>query len=89
MKKRPLPKIVFALSLVTPVFWGLGMQMDVYRFAVVGAIFELLWLPMIGSVYGLPLLCLLLWIKEKWSLKSLYFYSLLIATTSLVYILSL
>ena len=41
-----LSKIVFLLSLITFVYWLLGNSIAIYKYAVVGALFEILWLPM-------------------------------------------
>ena len=71
-------KAIFILSLGVSAFWLLANLVDVYRFALTGAIFELLWLPMIAMLFGLPLLSLFLWFKEKFSIKSHYLHSLLV-----------
>ena len=70
--------IILFLSLLTLVFWYGGNLIDVYHFAIVGALFEILSLPMILLVFALPFLSLFFWRKEKLSVKSLYLYSFLI-----------
>ncbi|MFT6166382.1 MAG: hypothetical protein ACJAV5_000489 [Vicingaceae bacterium] len=47
--------IVFILSVLASAFWIMGQLVNVYHFAVVGAIFEILWLPMIGLLFTLPI----------------------------------
>lgn len=76
-------KVVFILSLFVSGFWWLVQFVDVYRFAVVGAIFELLWLPSVAMLYGLPVISLILLIKEKLNIRSLYIYSILIAAATI------
>lgn len=41
-----LSKIIFLSSLITFVYWLLGNLIPIYKYAVVGALFEILWLPM-------------------------------------------
>jgi hypothetical protein len=79
-----LSKIVFLLSLITFVYWLLGNSIAIYKYAVVGALIEILWLPMILLLFLLPLFCFFFWMKEKWSLKSLFLYSFLIGIATVV-----
>lgn len=88
IKKSKTPKIVFALSVLTSIYWCIGQLVDVYYFAVVGAIFEIMWLPMITSIFVLPILCLVYLAKEKFSLKSLHLYSFLILLATILLIVS-
>jgi hypothetical protein len=85
--KSKTSKIVFTLSLLTSVFWFLGQLVNVYYSAIVGAIFEILWLPMIALLFILPILSLIYWVKEKFNLKSLYLYSLLIILATVLYMI--
>ncbi len=80
------PRLVLILSVITAVFWYIGQSFNVYYFAVVGAVFEILWLPMIASLIILPILSLFYLIKEKFNLTSLYLYSFLILIATILYI---
>lgn len=77
-------KIVFLLSIFIFIYWCLEQIINVYRFALVGAIFELLWLFMLVGLFGLPILCMIYWVKEKFNLRSLYLYSLIITVTTIL-----
>lgn len=87
INKLNTPKIVFILSVLTSVFWCLGQLVNVYYFAVVGAIFEIAWLPMIALLIILPILSLISLIKEKFNLKSLYLYSFLIVIATVLFMI--
>jgi hypothetical protein len=52
-------KIVFILSIIVSGFWWLGQVINVYNIALVGAIFELLWLPMLAMLFTLPIISLI------------------------------
>ncbi len=71
-------KIVFALSVLVSVFWYIGQTVDVYRFSFVGVFFEILWLPMVVMFFLLPVISIYFLCKERFSIKSLYLYSILI-----------
>ena len=81
-------KIVFILSIFVSVFWFLTYVLDVYHFAITGAVFELLWLPMIIMIFVLPVFSVVQLIKEKFSLKSLYLYSLVIIALLVLFMIS-
>ena len=82
--------VVFVLSLIVTLFWLLGNLFDVYQFAVTGALFEILWLPVLALMFILPIIALILFIKDKYSFKSLNLYSLLLVVgTAMVMILCL
>jgi len=80
-------KIVFVSCILTSGFWFLGQFVNVYHFAVVGVFFEIIWLPMIALLFILPIFSFIYWIKEKFSTKSLYLYSFIIALTTLLYMI--
>jgi len=76
------------LSLLTSILWCLGQIIDVYRFAAVGAIFEIIWLPMMLLLVLLPIISFFHLAKEKFNPKSLYLYSfVIIIATGLITIL--
>ncbi len=76
--KNTLSKIVFCLSVFVTAFWILSQLIDVYKIVLVGALFEILWLPMLALLFCLPLISIYHFIKEKYNFKSLYFFLFLI-----------
>jgi hypothetical protein len=78
-------KIVFILSIIASGFWWFGQVVNVYNIALVGAIFELLWLPMLAMLFTLPIISLIWLVKEKFNIKSLYIYSMLIIFTTILF----
>ena len=90
LSNKKVSVVVFALSLLVTLFWLLGNLFDVYQFAITGALFEILWLPVLALTFILPLVALVLFIQDKFSFKSLNLYSfLLVIGTALVMILCL
>jgi FlaA1/EpsC-like NDP-sugar epimerase len=87
MHHSKTPLIVLLFSIVTAVFWCFGQYVNVYRFAAVGAIFELVWLPMIALLFILSILSFVNLIKERFSPKSLYLYSFLVLLATVLFLL--
>jgi len=83
-KNSTLSKILFILSIIVFMFWLLGQVIDVYRFALVGAIFELLWLLMLLMLFVLPIISLIFLIKGKFSFRSLFLYTIIIAISNIL-----
>ncbi len=63
------PSIVFKVSIAVCGFWILSQLVNVYRFAVVGALFEILWLPMIVLLHALPMVSFIYLIKDRFQLR--------------------
>jgi hypothetical protein len=80
--------IALALSIIIPLTWYLGKSIDVYQFKLVGAFFEIIWLPMFAILFALPVISFVFWLKNKFSLRSLYFYSLLLSVISILLIVT-
>jgi len=76
-------KLFFILSIGLLLFWLPGLVTDVYHFAFVGAVYEILWLPMLAMLIALPALSFIFWAREKFSARSFYFYSLLIVIATI------
>jgi len=68
-------KALFILSIITVLFWLAGKSLNIYSIAFFGAVFELLWLPMIIAVFIGPVLSIILFVKDKYNPKSLAFYT--------------
>ncbi len=83
---KQLDKIVFALSVFVCVFWITAQQFNVYKFAVVGAIFELLSLPILVLFIVLQTVSIVFLVKQKFSFKSLYLYSFLLLFWTFLYL---
>ncbi len=83
-KNTRISKTFFLLSVLVFVIWLAGQIINVYRFAVVGAIFEILWLPMFAILLVLPIMSFIFWVKEKFNLRSFYLFTILIVITTIL-----
>jgi hypothetical protein len=84
-KNSRTSKMVFLLSIVASGYWWLVQGINVYSNAIFGAIFEILWLPVLGMLFLLPILSMILLIKERVNVRSLYIYSILINITTICF----
>ena len=71
-------KTVFGLSTVLLLLWVLGRTIDLHEHKIVGAIFEMLWVPMILMLFILPVINLTMLIKHSVDLKAYWIYGLLV-----------
>ena len=78
-RKFPLSKITLAASIITCVYWYCGNFFSVYRNKICGAIIEVLWLPMLIFLFGIPIFSFIMWLKNKFRITSLYFFAFLIS----------
>ena len=77
-------KLILLLSIIVFLYWFLSRTINVYQYAIVGAIFEILWLPVLVFTFLLPVLVLWLWHKEHFAFRSLNPYSLLISVLTIL-----
>jgi hypothetical protein len=80
--------IVFALTIIVTLYWYLPSLINVYRFPIIGAIYEILWIFMIGGLFALPVGSFIFLGKNKFNLRSLYFYSRLISLLSILFLVT-
>ena len=69
-------------------FWLFALHYNVYKWAVVGAIFEMLWLPMIVLPFLLPLLIVYFWGRGGFKFKSIFPFLQLASLGLLIFLLT-
>ena len=88
MIQRPIlinrSRVIFALTITVSLYWFLPLLINVYRFPVIGAIYEILWIFMIVALFALPVFTFMSWAKIKFDFRSLYFYSFIISAISIL-----
>lgn len=84
-KTQQRKRIIFLSSLLVSAFWLSGRIGNVYRFPALGAIYELFWLPALALLVVLPVISFYYWSREKFSVRSLYLYSILLVVISLIF----
>jgi heme O synthase-like polyprenyltransferase len=77
-KNTNAARLVLLISILVALFWYVGQTLNIYRYALVGVVFEILWLPMIGALFVLPVISVIRLRKERFNVRSLYLYSILV-----------
>jgi|JI6StandDraft_1071083.scaffolds.fasta_scaffold155563_2 hypothetical protein len=76
-------QVLFILSIITILYWLTAKSLNVYNNAILGALFELLWLPMIVSVFIGPIFSIVLFVRDKYNTGSLALYALVLQLVAL------
>lgn len=76
--------ILLLVNFFAVTFWIVSQNVDVYRYAIVGAIFELFWLPIIASLLLMPFVSIFFWYKDKFKKKSKFVYLLFVSLLSII-----
>ncbi|KGO89027.1 hypothetical protein Q764_10530 [Flavobacterium suncheonense GH29-5 = DSM 17707] len=79
-------KLLFLLSVLLLAFWVIFGSIDVYQYAVVGAVYEILWFPFLLLFFTLPIINLVMYVKNKFSFKTIWLYALLINGLTVFYL---
>ncbi len=80
---------VLISSIVILLYWVLVTSIDVYQYVLLGVIYELLWLPFLIGLFAIPIIAIILWVKDGFSLRSYNFYALIISACNALYIINL
>src|SRR6187431_221666 len=80
--------ITFSVTIGVSLYWYLSQLINVYRFPLIGAIYELLWVAMVVALLVLPVLSLIFWIRTKFNPRSLYLYSLIISFVNVLLLIT-
>ena len=85
-KNKNQALLILTLALiVTILFWLVGNTIDVYKYAAVGAIFEMAWFPVILATFTLPVISLVFFFKDGKSIKSWFLYLAIISVMLIVF----
>ena len=85
--KRSREVLITISSFLVLLFWFFGITYNVYEYKVVGAFFEVLWLPMLGLLFVLPIMSIVYLKKGKWNLKSIYSICFILNLLSILFII--
>lgn len=77
-------KLILVLSILVAAYWYFGKTLDVHNQKFIGAVAEILWLPMIILLFALPIVSLGFFVKDKFNTRSFYLYSLLIGVGAIL-----
>ena len=77
-------KIVLGGSIFILLYVAIFKSVNPYKYAIVGAVYEILWLFILAAIFIIPIIALWVLFKKNFSFKSDYFYTLLILAATIV-----
>ena len=77
-------KIVLGGSIFVLLYVAIFKSGNPYKYAVVAAVYEILWLFIVAAIFIIPIIALWILFKKNFSIKSLYLYALLISAATIV-----
>ena len=85
MMNQKTSKIILVLSVLVFLFYLSSRILisNVYDYAFVGAVFELLFIPMLGLLVAIPILCIIQLIKFKGPVNIYAIASILLLATAI------
>jgi len=84
INKSSLGKGIFLVTLGASIFWIITKLVPIYENKIVGAVYEMLWLPVVIILFILPLFSFLLWAGEKFQVKSAHLFSIILAAIAIL-----
>ena len=84
MNKSLQFNFLLLMTMIVLIFWAYGHFFNVYAFTITGAIFELLWFPIVLTTFFMPLVTLFFWCRYHFKINSKWFYLFLFSVLFLV-----
>ena len=82
-------KIILVASIIVFTFYFVGYLLaDVYQYPIVGAIYELLWLPMLASLLVIPIISVFVFIKKNDKSRIYAALSVVFIISSIIFMVS-
>jgi hypothetical protein len=77
-------KTILLIILGASIFWIVSRLVPVYENKIIGAVFEMLWMPAVLILFVLPIFSFLLWAGEKFRIKSAHLLSIILAALAIL-----
>ena len=74
--------LLFALSISILLYWLLCNTIDVYKYAILGVFYEIIWFPMLVMLFVLPIINTYSMLKTK--NRQIHYFSLLLNMITLL-----
>jgi hypothetical protein len=88
-QKENIKKHFVKATVLVAAYWLFSKFFPVYKLPIWGIIYEILWLPMLLLLFAIPIISILLLVKQKEIFTSPFFFTLMISIISLVLLFAL
>lgn len=79
LANKRLDNWLLMAAIIVFIFLFISKKTNVYKYAIGGAVFEILWLPMVAGIFIIPLICVAKLITQPITINSLAIYTMLIS----------
>ena len=81
--------IILLINVLFLAVWMVAYNINIYKVAFVGAIYEMIWLPLIICLFALPVVSFTYWKKDSFKIKSKFLYLIILAVLSITLLLTI
>ena len=81
--------IILLINVLFLAVWMVAFNINIYKVAFVGAIYEMIWLPLIICLFALPIVSFFYWKKDSFKIKSKFLYLIVLAVLSITLLLTI
>ena len=81
--------IILLINVLFLAVWMVAYNINIYKVAFVGAIYEMIWLPLIICLFALPVVSFIYWKKDSFKIKSKFLYLIVLAVLSITLLLTI
>ena len=81
--------IILVINVLFLTVWIIAYNINVYKVTLVGAIYEMIWLPLIICLFALPVASFIFWRKDSYNIKSKFLYLIVLAVLSITLLLTI
>ena len=85
LNRKRISRIFLLCSFIVCLFWIIAYTVNIYAFAITGAVYEILWLPMLLFIFLVPVVAVFMWVMQKFSFRSHYLYALLLVVSMILW----
>ena len=82
-------KVILIVSFLILLYWNFAHNLDVYKYAVVGALYEMSALLVVAATYILPLFIMVIALINKFRINSKYYVSLALLVLTITLLLTI
>lgn len=82
-------KVILIISFLILLYWNFAHNLDVYKYAVVGALYEMSTLLVVAATYILPLFIMVIALINKFRINSKYYVSLALLVLTITLLLTI
>ena len=81
--------IILVINVLFLAVWIVAYNINVYKVVLIGAIYEMIWLPLIICLFALPIVSFIFWRKDSFKIKSKFLYLIILAVLSITLLLTI